>query len=61
MRLAFLGTPQFAVPSLAALIEAGHEIAAVYSRPPKPRGRGQALQPSPVHAFAEAQDAQRPN
>ena len=54
MRLAFLGTPQFAVPSLAALIEAGHEIAAVYSRPPKPRGRGQALQPSPVHAFAEA-------
>jgi methionyl-tRNA formyltransferase len=54
MRLAFLGTPQFAVPSLAALIEAGHEIAAVYSRPPKPRGRGQAEQPSPVHAFAEA-------
>ena len=56
MRLAFLGTPQFAVPSLAALIEAGHEIAAVYSRPPRPRGRGQALQPSPVHAFAEAHD-----
>ncbi|HEX5776773.1 MAG TPA: methionyl-tRNA formyltransferase [Caulobacteraceae bacterium] len=54
MRLAFLGTPQFAVPSLAALVEAGHEIAAVYSRPPRPRGRGQALQPSPVHAFAEA-------
>lgn len=53
MRLAFLGTPEFAVPSLAALVEAGHEIAAVYSRPPKPRGRGQALQPSPVQAFAE--------
>lgn len=54
MRLAFLGTPDFAVPSLRALIEAGHEIAAVYSQPPKPRGRGQALQPSPVHAFAQA-------
>ena len=55
MRLAFLGTPDFAVPSLKALIEAGHEIACVYSQPPRPRGRGQALQPSPVHAFADAQ------
>jgi methionyl-tRNA formyltransferase len=54
MRLAFLGTPQFAVGSLAALIDAGHEIACVYSQPPKPRGRGQALQPSPVQAFAES-------
>lgn len=53
MRLAFLGTPDFAVPSLAALIEAGHEIACVYSQPPRPRGRGQALRPSPVQAFAE--------
>lgn len=53
MRLAFLGTPDFAVHSLAALIEAGHEIACVYSQPPAPRGRGQTLQPSPVHAFAE--------
>ncbi len=53
MRLAFLGTPDFAVVSLAALIEAGHEIVCVYSQPPAPRGRGQALQPSPVHAFAE--------
>jgi methionyl-tRNA formyltransferase len=53
MRLAFLGTPDFAVPSLAALIEAGHEIACVYSQPPAPRGRGQQLTPSPVHAFAE--------
>ena len=43
MRLAFLGTPDFAVPSLAALIAAGHEIACVYSQPPAPRGRGQAL------------------
>jgi methionyl-tRNA formyltransferase len=54
MRLAFLGTPDFAVTALARLFEAGHEIAAVYSQPPAPRGRGQALKPSPVHAFAEA-------
>ena len=54
MRIAFLGTPNFAVPSLAALAEAGHEIAMVYSQPPAPRGRGQTLQPSPVHAFALA-------
>ena len=52
MRLAFLGTPDFAVASLRVLLEAGHEIACVYSQPPAPRGRGQALQPSPVHAFA---------
>lgn len=54
MRLAFLGTPDFAVSALAALIEAGHEIVCVYSQPPAPRGRGQTLQPSPVHAFAES-------
>jgi methionyl-tRNA formyltransferase len=54
MRLAFLGTPDFAVPTLAALLEAGHEIACVYSQPPAPRGRGQALRPSPVQAFAES-------
>ena len=54
MRLAFLGTPDFAVPTLAALIEAGHEVACVYSQPPAPRGRGQTLSPSPVHAFAES-------
>ncbi len=52
MRLAFLGTPDFAVPTLAALIGAGHQIACVYSQPPAPRGRGQALRPSPVEAFA---------
>jgi len=52
MRLAFLGTPDFALTALARLIEAGHEIACVYSQPPAPRGRGQALKPSPVHAFA---------
>jgi len=53
MRLAFMGTPDFAVPSLAELVSSGHEVVAVYSQPPRPRGRGQQLQPSPVHAFAE--------
>jgi len=53
MRLAFMGTPDFAVPSLAELIASGHEVAAVYSQPPRPKGRGQQLTPSPVHAFAE--------
>ena len=53
MRLAFLGTPEFAALSLAAILEAGHEVVCVYSQPPAPRGRGQALKPSPVHAFAE--------
>lgn len=54
MRLAFMGTPEFAVPSLAELIASGHEIVAVYSQPPRPKGRGQQLTPSPVQAFAEA-------
>ncbi|MBL0968439.1 MAG: methionyl-tRNA formyltransferase [Brevundimonas sp.] len=53
MRLAFMGTPDFAVPSLAELIASGHEVVAVYSQPPRPKGRGQKLTPSPVHAFAE--------
>ncbi len=54
MRLAFMGTPDFAVPTLDALIGAGHEIVAVYSQPPRPAGRGKALQPSPVQRRAEA-------
>jgi methionyl-tRNA formyltransferase len=54
MRLAFLGTPDFSVSALSALVEAGHEIACVYSQPPAPRGRGHELKPSPVHAYAEA-------
>ena len=52
MRLAFMGTPAFSVPALAALLDAGHDVAAVYTQPPRPRGRGQRLQPSPVGAFA---------
>jgi methionyl-tRNA formyltransferase len=55
MRLAFMGTPDFAVPTLDALIAAGHEIAAVYSQPPRPGGRrGKAPTPSPVQQSAEA-------
>ena len=54
MRLAFLGTPDFAVAALSAIVEAGHDVVCVYSQPPAPRGRGQELKPSPVHAFAEA-------
>lgn len=53
MRLAFMGTPEFAVPSLAELVASGHEVVAVWSQPPRPRGRGQKLTPSPVQAFAE--------
>ncbi|MBL6852582.1 MAG: methionyl-tRNA formyltransferase [Alphaproteobacteria bacterium] len=52
LRLAFLGTPDFAVPTLAELIGQGHDIACVYSQPPRPRGRGLGTEPSPVHALA---------
>ncbi len=52
MRLIFMGTPDFAVPTLIELAAAGHEIAAVYTRAPKPAGRGMALQPSPVEREA---------
>ena len=54
MRLAFMGTPDFAVPALEALIASGHEIAAVYTQPPRPAGRGKAERKSPVHVRAEA-------
>ena len=54
MRIIFMGTPDFAVPALNALQEAGHEIACVYSQPPSRLGRGKQLRPSPVHARAEA-------
>lgn len=55
LRLAFMGTPDFAVPTLKALAAAGHDIAAVYCQPPRPAGRGQKPRPSPVQAFAESQ------
>ncbi|MCA8908249.1 MAG: methionyl-tRNA formyltransferase [Rhodospirillaceae bacterium] len=50
-----MGTPGFAQASLAALLAAGHEVAAVYSQPPRPAGRGHKPRPSPVHAYAESQ------
>ncbi|MBE1529407.1 methionyl-tRNA formyltransferase [Sphingopyxis sp. OAS728] len=53
MRIAFMGTPPFAVPTLAALHAAGHDIVAVYSQPPRPAQRGKKLQKSPVHVWAE--------
>ena len=53
MRLVFMGTPDFAVPALGALVEAGHEIACVYTQPPRPAGRGKKPRPSPVQARAE--------
>ncbi len=52
MRLAFLGTPDISAACLSALVQAGHEIAMVYSQPPAPRGRGQDLKPSATHAMA---------
>jgi methionyl-tRNA formyltransferase len=54
MRIIFMGTPEFAVPALVALVEAGHEVVAAYTQPPRPAGRGKHLQPSPVHREAEA-------
>lgn len=52
LRLVFMGSPSFALPTLAALIEAGHEIACVYTQPPRPAGRGRDTRRCPVHAFA---------
>ncbi len=52
LRLVFMGSPDFAVPVLRALIDAGHEIACVYSQPPRPAGRGHKERPCPVQAFA---------
>ena len=52
MRLIFMGTPDFAVPTLIEIVGRGHEIAAVYTRPPKPAGRGMELQPTPVEREA---------
>ena len=53
MRLAFMGTPEFAVPTLDALVAAGHEVVAVYTQPPRPAGRGKRLTPSAVQSRAE--------
>jgi methionyl-tRNA formyltransferase len=53
MRVVFMGTPTFAVPALLALVEAGHEVVAAYTQPPRPAGRGKQLMPSPVQREAE--------
>jgi methionyl-tRNA formyltransferase len=58
MRIAFMGTPDFAATALAALIEAGHHIACVYSQPPRPANRGKLLSPSQVQLLAEAHGLQ---
>ncbi|MDG3440660.1 methionyl-tRNA formyltransferase [Nitrospirillum amazonense] len=54
LRLAFMGTPDFSVPVLDALVAAGHQVACVYSQPPRPAGRGHKEQLTPVHARAQA-------
>ena len=54
LRLAYMGTPDFAVPPLRALIDAGHDIACVYSQPPRRAGRGRKSRASPVHQFAQS-------
>lgn len=54
LRIVFMGTPEFSVPTLSEIIGAGHEVVAVYSQPPRPAGRGMAERKSPVHVHAEA-------
>lgn len=54
MRIVFMGTPEFGVPTFNKILEQGHEIVACYSQPPRPAGRGQKLQKSPVHLVADA-------
>ena len=54
MRIVFMGTPDFAVPALRALVGAGHEVVAVYTQPPRPARRGKQLTRSAVHATADA-------
>ena len=53
MRIIFMGSPDFAVPTLDALVEAGHELAAVYTQPPPPAGRGKGERPTPVAVRAQ--------
>jgi len=55
LRLIFMGTPDFSVAALKALIDAGHEVVAAYSQPPRKSGRGQKRTPSPLHAYAQSQ------
>ena len=52
MRVIFMGSPEFSVPTLRALLDSPHEVVAVYSQPPRAAGRGKKDRPTPVHAFA---------
>jgi methionyl-tRNA formyltransferase len=54
LRIVFMGTPDFSVPTLAEIVSAGHEVVAAYAQPPRPAGRGMAEQKSPVQRFAES-------
>lgn len=54
LRIGFMGTPDFALAALKALVEAGENVVCVYSQPPRPKGRGQQVQPSPVHEYAQS-------
>lgn len=53
LKVVFMGTPEFAVPSLSEILSSGHEVACVYTQPPRKSGRGQKLTKSPVHQFAD--------
>ncbi|MES2728836.1 MAG: methionyl-tRNA formyltransferase [Pseudomonadota bacterium] len=53
MRVIFMGTPDFAVPALQSILDAGHDVIAVYTRAPRPKGRGQTVQMTPVHMLAD--------
>lgn len=54
LKIIFMGTPEFSVPALRAIAASSHTVIAVYTQPPRPKGRGQHLQKSPVHACAES-------
>lgn len=56
MKIVFMGSPEFAVPSLQALIDSRHEVIAVFTQPPRPAGRGQKLRNTPVHDLAKQND-----
>ena len=53
LKIIFMGTPEFSIPSLSEILEKGHEVIAVYTQPPRPAGRGGKIRKTPVHEFAE--------
>ena len=54
LKICFMGSPQFSIPSLKAIIEAGHEVSVVFSQDPKPANRGKKIKKQPVHEYAES-------